>query len=53
MSKCTEAHIAYGTVKTFFYEHNICEHDEQNNSESGTGSFIWNKTFQLNSPTGK
>jgi len=40
MPKCTEAHVAYGTVNTFFYKHNICEREEQNNSESGIGSFI-------------
>jgi hypothetical protein len=53
MPNCTEAHVAYGNIKTFFYEHNICELDEQNNSESGIGSFISNTSFQLNSPIGK
>jgi hypothetical protein len=40
MPKCTEVQAAYGTVKTFFYEHNIFKRNEQNNSESGIGSFI-------------
>jgi hypothetical protein len=38
--KYTEVHNAYGTVKTFFLVHNICERDKKNSSESGIGSFI-------------
>jgi hypothetical protein len=42
MPKHTEAHIAYGTVKTFFYEHNIC---------SVTNKTILNLELEVSSET--